>query len=148
MIKSIFITLLLVFFLVLPAAYPDERTHRPHETRQVTLAGKDLTALVADTDLLITQGLAGFDGLDDDQVMLFVFDQPGIHGFWMKQMRFAVDIAWISENLEIIHIQARVEPESYPKIFTPLSPALYVIETRSGLLDSLGVAPGDTVGIH
>jgi hypothetical protein len=44
--------------------------------------------------------------------------------------------------------KTRVDPASYPKIFAPLSPALYVIETRSGLLDSLGVAAGDTVGIQ
>jgi uncharacterized protein len=80
--------------------------------------------------------------------MLFVFDRPGIHAFWMKQMRFAVDIAWIDDHLKIIHIQSHVPPGSYPEIFAPPAPARYVIETRAGLLDALGVAVGDTVEIR
>jgi uncharacterized protein len=148
MVKPVVIPLVIGFIFLLSAAHPDEGPHQSHDTRQVTLAGKTLTALVADTDLLRSRGLSGFSGLDDDQIMLFVFDRPGIHAFWMKQMRFAVDIAWIGEDLKIIHTQTRVGPESFPKIFTPPTPALFVIETRAGLLDSLNVTAGDTVGIR
>jgi uncharacterized protein len=148
MVKPVVIPLVIGFIFLLSIAHPGEEQHPSHDTRQVTLAGKTLTALVADTDLLRSRGLSGFSGLDDDQIMLFVFDRPGIHAFWMKQMRFAVDIAWIDEDLNILHIQTRVPPESYPEIFAPPAPARYAIESRAGLLDALGVAVGDTVKIR
>lgn len=148
MIKPVFIPIVIVFVLLLSAAHSGERPQCHHAFKEVTLAGKQFTAVVADTDLLRSRGLSGFDGLGDNQIMLFVFDRPGHHAFWMRQMRFAVDIAWIGEDLKIIHTQTRVGPESYPETFSPPGPALYAIEARAGLLDALGVVAGDTVEIR
>ena len=61
----------------------------------------DLTSLrleVADTDASRTLGLSGRDSLDSGAGMLFTFDAPGIYPFWMKDMKFPLDMVWIDSG--------------------------------------------------
>src|SRR3989344_4329125 len=51
-------------------------------------------AEVADTLALQTRGLSGRTSLGEGEGMLFIFDQEGTHGIWMKDMHFAIDIVW------------------------------------------------------
>ena len=37
--------------------------------------------------------------------MLFIFSQPDFYPFWMKDMKFPIDIIWLDENLQIINIE-------------------------------------------
>jgi uncharacterized membrane protein (UPF0127 family) len=60
--------------------------------------------------------------------MLFVFDAPQRQGFWMKDMKFAIDIVWLDESKSIVHIESNVLPSSYPQIYRPDARAKYVIE--------------------
>ena len=48
-------------------------------------------------------GLSGRDGISDDQGMLFAFDTPDYYNFWMKDMKFPLDIIFIN-NTKIISI--------------------------------------------
>ena len=36
--------------------------------------------------------------------MLFVFDQPGRYPFWMKNMKISLDIFWMNDDLEVVHL--------------------------------------------
>ena len=87
---------------------------------------------VADTQAKRTQGLSGRDIVADDYGMLFVFDAAGRHGFWMKDMKVAIDIIWIAEEGSIVYIEHNLAPDSYPTVVTPPTPARYVLETRAG----------------
>ena len=80
--------------------------------------------------------------------MLFVFDQPDYHSFWMKDMLFAIDIIWIDENKKIVDITHNAEPESYPKIFQPSSPAQYVLEVNSFWAAEHGIVIGDVLNFN
>lgn len=62
--------------------------------------------------------------------MLFVFPEAGLHRFWMKDMNFPIDIYWLGKNYEVVDVAKNVPPESYPKTFSPKSPANYVLETN------------------
>ena len=42
------------------------------------------------------RGLSGRNGLEENEGMLFVFEEPGFYSFWMKDMLFPIDIIWIS----------------------------------------------------
>ena len=44
------------------------------------------------------KGLSGRDNLADDEGMFFVFEKSDIYPFWMKDMKFAIDIIWIMED--------------------------------------------------
>ncbi len=44
----------------------------------------------------MTVGLSGRDSIGSADGMLFVFDEPKLPAFWMKDMRFPLDIIWIA----------------------------------------------------
>lgn len=90
-----------------------------------------------------TRGLSGRACIPSDTAMLFEFEQPEPQGIWMKNMRFPIDILWLNQDKRIVHIERAVEPSTYPDVFRPSTPALYVIETQSGA--TLGIAVGDSV---
>lgn len=99
-----------------------------------TISGEGITYVVelAETKEEHALGLSGRTELDADMGMLFIFDQPGRYGFWMPDMHFPIDIIWIDADWRIVDISANVPPESYPKVFTPTSPAMYVLEVYAG----------------
>jgi uncharacterized membrane protein (UPF0127 family) len=91
------------------------------------------------------RGLGGRRFLDEDAAMLFVFEEPGYQSIWMKDMLFAIDIAWLDEKFRVVDIKSNVSPSTYPKSFSPDLPALYVLETNAGLFESRGITIGDTL---
>ena len=73
--------------------------------------------------------------------MLFVFDKPDTYGFWMKDMRFPIDIIWISGD-KVIYVLSEVHPDSYPNLFKPPIPVDKVLEINAGLSRKLGITEG------
>lgn len=97
------------------------------------------------------KGLGGRDSLPLNQGLLFVFDIKGPYVFWMKDVKFAIDIIWMDENKRIVDILASVPPE--PKKsdsqlirYKPRGDALYVLETNAGIASLNGLQIGDQVG--
>jgi uncharacterized membrane protein (UPF0127 family) len=80
------------------------------------------------------QGLMGRDGLEPGSGMLFIFDAPGRYSFWMKNMKFPIDILWLDSDRKLVHIAESVPPcQSEPcPVYTPLSDARYVLEIPAG----------------
>ena len=102
---------------------------------------------IADTPETRERGLSGRNDLGGLNGLLFIFDQPDYHGIWMKEMKFAIDVIWISEDLEVIGITENLTPDSYPRIFEPPKKALYAVETNPGYAETLGINVGDKVTI-
>lgn len=113
----------------------------------VTLAGKAFDALVSDTDALREKGLSYRNGLPEGQVMLFIFDKPDLVGFWMKDMRFSIDMLWLADDGTAVSLQESVSPDTYPRVFLPAKPSRYVIELSAGTLAALGLKVGDKVAM-
>lgn len=109
---------------------------------RVVLAGTSVSVEIARTPPERNRGLSGREELMWGHGMLFIMDEPGLHGFWMKDMKFPIDIIWIDENLVVQDISAELPPESYPKIFYPKTKAKYVLEVPAGFSKSYGIAPG------
>jgi len=117
-------------------------------TRQVISVGDiQLEVEVADTPESRKQGLSGRGDLGSSVGLLMVFDKPDYYGIWMKDMNFSIDIIWISKDLQVVEIMSNVRPETYPSIFEPSAPALYVLETKSGFAQVYGLRTGDSVSI-
>jgi uncharacterized membrane protein (UPF0127 family) len=89
--------------------------------------------------------LGGRESISSDESMLFVFDTPDIYSFWMKDMKFPIDIFWVDEFKHIIFIKEDALPSSFPENFAPQSPAKYVLETQSGFAKKNDVKIGDSV---
>ncbi len=87
-----------------------------------------------------TQGLGGRTSLNQNSSMLFVFDDEAIRCFWMKDMRFAIDIIWLDSEKRVVYQKQHVEPSTYPENFCSDEPARYVIELNAGVANDIGLA--------
>lgn len=90
-------------------------------------------------------GLSDTPFLPPEVVKLFVFDSPALHSIWMKDMNYAIDILWVTEDKKITYIVNDASPESYPELFTSEQPAVYVIEAAAGFVSDHDISVGDTV---
>ena len=114
---------------------------------EVILKGEKFMVEAADTPAERMQGLSGRSGLSVNEGMLFTFDKPDAHGFWMKDMKFPIDIIWISNN-EVIYVSSNLNPDSDPTIFSPPEPVSQVLEVKAGTILRLNVVEGDKVFIN
>ena len=107
--------------------------------------------LFADTARTRTQQVKGLskryvvprDGL------LFVYQTPQDVGIWMKDMRFPIDIVWISDG-EIIHIveNALLDDSSDRDVYRAGEPVDYVFELAAGEVNRLEIEVGDLIGVE
>ena len=109
------------------------------------LKSGDVSLIVVDTPQAREQGLSGKDSLPDNTAMLFVFDIPDIYGFWMKDMKFPIDIIWIDADHHIVSMQRSLSPNTFPKVFYPSANSLYVLETVAGFAEKNNLKVGDTL---
>jgi len=91
------------------------------------------------------KGLSGRAVLPRNQGMLFIFESPGNHCFWMKDMRFAIDIVWLNQAREVVQIKERVQPSSYPEAFCSAERSSYGIELNAGQAAAHGIKVGQTL---
>ena len=105
-------------------------------------SGVSLRIEVADTDARRERGLGGRTSIPEDYGMLFVFAKPDTYGFWMKDMVVPVDIFWLDAQGRVVSQQNNVSPVSYPNVFYPEAPALYVLETQAGFAAAHDVKTG------
>ncbi|MFH1413380.1 MAG: DUF192 domain-containing protein [Candidatus Omnitrophota bacterium] len=108
-----------------------------------------IQAEVADNDLSRRKGLMFKESLSSDQGMLFIFDNEDIHSFWMKNMKFPLDIIWISEDKRTVYIKTDVEPcKEVCNTMIPKEKAKYVLEVNSGFVDTQEIKIGDQVSFN
>lgn len=96
-------------------------------------------------------GLAKYNDLPEGRGMLFVFDEKDVKpSFWMKDVKFPIDIIWI-DNDEVIEITEKVpalvsSPPDYkiPK-YSPKQTIDYVLEIGGGGAAKKGIKVGDNV---
>lgn len=118
---------------------------------EVSINGKKFTVLVAKTEEEKQIGLSKTLNLEENEGMFFIFDNPGSYGFWMKDMKFAIDIIFIREGKIVTiypDIQPPVSPEELPLAYNPEEPADMVLEINAGLSQRYGFQKGDAVKIQ
>ena len=98
---------------------------------------------VANTDASRQLGLSGRSRLDQSKGMVFVFDQPKNACFWMKDMKFDIDILWFDEDRKLVNIKKEATPVSYPESYCSGQPAKYVLEILAGSVDRYEFKLGD-----
>lgn len=109
--------------------------------------GFAVTAELAVTDEERQQGLMFREKINPDQGMLFVFGEEDIYSFWMKNMRFPIDILWLDKDKRIVHIETEIPPclrDPCPS-YTSTVPAIYVLELQSGSVKRLGLRLYETI---
>ncbi len=107
-------------------------------------------ALVAATEAEQSLGLGERASLPKDSGMLFVFQEVGAYGFWMKDMRFPIDIIWIGEGkvVDVTHDATVPTPGRELATYSPSDPADAVLEINAGVAGADGIVPGAGVEIR
>lgn len=118
---------------------------------QVKIGDASINVEIADTEQERRVGLSGRDSLAPGWGMLFVFETENVRqGFWMKNMKFPIDIIWINNN-QVSQIAGKVPnpvpetPDSSLKIYTAREPFDFVLETEAGFVEKNGIEVGNPV---
>lgn len=85
-------------------------------------------------------GLSDRDCLADNRGMLFVYDSLESRCFWMKDMKFSIDILWLNSAKEVSTMERDVLPSTYPYSFC--YDAQYVLEIGPGASSRYGISVG------
>lgn len=130
------------------------RTAVPAEFNQGTLQvhGHTIHLAIADTMTARVQGLSGHTKLASDEGMLFVFPIAYKYSFWMKDMKFPLDMIWIKDSTvvsvsENVPIPAPGQSMLSLPNYYPASAVDKVLEIDAGLAGQYGIKAGDTVEI-
>ncbi|MDP3725202.1 MAG: DUF192 domain-containing protein, partial [Nanoarchaeota archaeon] len=118
----------------------------------VRIGKHEFIAEVADTEEERARGLSGRDSLDEMRGMLFLFDSPAggpeVQSFWMKDMKFPIDIIWVRKGGVIGADRNLPLPVSgaalsgLPMYVSP-GPVNAVLEVRAGTVEALEIRAGD-----
>jgi|SRR3989344_4396151 len=114
----------------------DDFVDNNQDNIEIYVGNTRLLADIADSEAEIVEGLSGRDELLSNEAMIFVLPASSRAGFWMKDMKFPIDIIWIDDNKKIVYIENNISPETYPKIFYPDTDALYVLEVAAGFSET------------
>ena len=145
---------IVIVFLVAVAAFVGMMLYQPKPpvlpVVEATINGTTFHLYAPTTPRDKEVGLAAYSSIKPDQGMIFRGLPEGVQTFWMKNMKFDIDIIWVNRDNQIVHIVYAVSKDSYPKRFeNPIDrPAAYTIELPSGACDSHGIAPGAIVTVR
>ena len=120
--------------------------------KEVSIEDAAVLAEIADDEAERKIGLSEKAYLGEDEGMLFVFpEKTSSAGFWMKDMKFPIDIVWINDD-KVVKIDKNVKPEpgvgdEQLKLYYPETPINYVLEVKAGFAEENSVKPGDKVVI-
>lgn len=110
-------------------------------------SGLKLEVEIVNSPQTQAQGLSERDEIGHDG-MLFVYLKSVRPIFWMKDMRFPIDIVWIAPDGEVVGITASIPPpdsgaslDSLPRYVAP-SVVQFVLELPSGAASKYGIKTG------
>jgi uncharacterized membrane protein (UPF0127 family) len=114
------------------------------EYQNVWLGDHEYRLEVVDTDGERASGLGSRQSMPQGQGMLFVYTQPAERCFWMKDMRFDLDMVWLNASKQVQRVERDVPPGSYPRTFCA-DDAQYVIELNAGQAAATGLKEGQQI---
>src|SRR5258708_9701673 len=94
----VFILVVVIVGFVFIRSYLQTHSYPFFKTSTVSIDNHTYTVIVVKTDKERQVGLSERQSLSLDQGMLFTFDKPDLYLFWMKNMKFPIDIIFINNN--------------------------------------------------
>jgi uncharacterized membrane protein (UPF0127 family) len=103
-----------------------------------------IQAEVAQSDEQRQMGLMLRKEMAPHEGMLFVFDEPAIHCFWMKNTLLPLSIAFLADDGRIVNI-ADMPPQTTDS-HCPAQPVRYALEMNQGWFAKRGIKAGTRLG--
>lgn len=115
------------------------------QKRKIELAGQTITIEIADTFDARSKGLMGRTSLPENEGMLFIFREPKILGFWMKNTLIPLSIGFFDQDQRLIHVAEMAPPlaSSPLRIYKSPSPAIFALEMGEGWFSSHQIPLGE-----
>ncbi|MEN9342114.1 MAG: hypothetical protein RIQ54_370 [Candidatus Parcubacteria bacterium] len=137
-------------FFIVPFFITPSGGQAPLPVTSITVGPTVYEVEIANSILSRTRGLSGRPQLMTGAGMLFIFPVASVYGFWMKDMRFPIDIVWISNN-RVVGISHDVPPagtDSFdlPRYYPP-QPVSVVLELPAGTAVRDGIVVDTPVSI-
>ncbi len=145
--RGIFLRAQATLFFLLMSLAPIGSSHLFAAQNKVCVREQCFTVELAQTPQELARGLQFYPSLDSDSGMFFIFPQNGTPTFWMKNTLVALDIIWINEAKQIVHVTPGALPcrEDPCPVFRPSREARYVLEINAGLAQKQNINIGDEV---
>jgi uncharacterized membrane protein (UPF0127 family) len=91
-------------------------------------------------------GLARFNKIEKNQGMLFIYQDSDYYSFWMKGMKFPIDIIFINKDrvVDIFQNVPVVKDNNFPT-YKPREKADKILEINAGLTNKYGIKTGTKV---
>jgi len=99
---------------------------------------------IAETDYETQTGLMYRNSMEDQQGMLFIFNDVAVHSFYMKNTAIPLDIIFIDDDLKIASFQKNAQPFNEDGLSSGV-PVQYVLEVNAGSVDEWALNIGDTI---
>lgn len=149
---SLSITCYLAFTIYTVPVYKNVRAHVEEKMntkiQNIIIGETSLIVEIRDTPESRQRGLSGREPLRSHEGMLFVFEELGDHRFWMKDMKFSIDIIWLNEYGEVIHYAENISPDTYPTLFNSPQQSKYVLETQAGFVKKEAIKLYDKIDLY
>lgn len=120
---------------------------------ELTIKDAKVTVEIADTTAKRKQGLGDRDSMAQNEGMLFLFPEKDQPLFWMKGLRFPLDMIWIRDNKVIDIIKNAPAPttgqsdDDLPR-YMPKEEVDMVLEVNAGFVDTNKIEIGDSVVVN
>lgn len=89
-------------------------------------------------------GLGGRSGLCASCGMLFLFEREEKYAFWMKGMKFPIDILWLDDE-KVLYMAENVPYSDQDKTYASDKPAHMVLELPAGTCEREGIHEGSRI---
>lgn len=150
---AIFISVVgIVFSVAKNRQAKDTQEKRASSITKVTINNIDISVEVVKSLKERQKGLSNRNSLVEYEGMLFIFEEDKQPVFWMKDMKFPIDIIWI-DDFRIAKIDNNIPPpvpgttDEQLVRYRPNQPIDYVLEVNAGFTDKQDILVGDYVQI-
>jgi uncharacterized membrane protein (UPF0127 family) len=139
------ILLLTSFFIFLNFQYKDAKTPK------AVVNNYSFHLEIAKTQKEKEIGLSKYNNIANDFGMLFPFEKADYYAFWMKDMKFPIDIIFIRNNKIVTIFKNVPAPKSNnqsPPIYKPSELSDTVLEINAGLSEKYNFQKNQVVKIN
>lgn len=110
----------------------------PMPSATVSVGGHELKVKVAANDSHREKGLMNTEALPDNEGMLFVYEEPQMMSFWMKDTYLPLDIAFFDSDRYLTNIEF-MRPDQTKNIYHSAGEAKYALEVNRGWFLDRGI---------
>ncbi|HTZ11513.1 MAG TPA: DUF192 domain-containing protein [Candidatus Margulisiibacteriota bacterium] len=115
-----------------------------NNTKEICFENSCVKAEIADSPEKRADGLMFRKSLGKNEGMLFILEEEGRPGFWMKNMYFSLDIIWMNKSKEVTEVSKGVLPCTDDcQDIIPVKEVKYILEVPAGFADSHHIKPGE-----